>query len=212
MSTRDSAIRELIREIVALKTRIADMERRVDNTIRHGKVTDVDPKKQRARIEIGERDGTPVKSAWVPYAQFAGPDGENGKGKGLKHHSPPFVGQQLTMFAPNGEVRQAVLLPFTWHEKAKSPSDKGDEHVVAWDKMRVTRKADSHVVMVGDAKITWKDGGLDIEVGKSKLRLTRKKISAKADEIETDGKTVLDKATKRVVTVAGPAARVFARV
>lgn len=131
---QNNVIGRLIEDQSKILMRVTEVERRNDNQVRHGKVTDVDTKKQRVRIEIGERDGKPVKSPWVPYAQIAGD---------YKSHRPPTKGQQMTLFAPNGEFRQAVILPFTWSDQNKSPSDKEDEHVTTYDdKYRLREKKD----------------------------------------------------------------------
>lgn len=134
MADLEALLNEIVEVQTKLLMRVAESERRMDNTIRHGKVTDVDPEKHLARIEIGEKDGTALKSAWVPYGQIAGD---------YKQHRPPTVGQQMTMIAPNGEVRQSMLMPFTWWDDNKSPSDKGDEHVATYgDKFREREKKD----------------------------------------------------------------------
>lgn len=132
----------LIDDVADAVSRVTDVERRMDGMVRHGKVTDVDPKKQRARIEIGERDGQPLKSAWLPYAQIAG---------AYKSHRPPTVGQQMSMFAPNGEVRQGVLMPMTWSDQNQSPSEKGDEHVTTYGDLKIVEKAQQLLQAIGDA-------------------------------------------------------------
>lgn len=186
-------IDRLIEAVSQLTMRIGALEARADNMIRHGKVTDVDTKKQLARIEIGERDGTPLKSAWVPYAQIAGD---------YKSHRPPTKGQQMTLFAPNGEVRQAVLLPFTWSDQNKSPSDKEDEHVTTFGKLKIIEKKDSIVLSVGDTE----------------FEITTDSINLTAGKIRTIGKTVLGIDSKsedeqpKVSTVAGPAIKTHAKV
>jgi phage baseplate assembly protein V len=75
-----------------------------------------------------------TKSPWVPYGQIAGK---------YKQHRPPTVGQQLWMMSPDGEFRQAMVLPMTWSDDNKSPSEKGDEHVTTFgDKYRLREKED----------------------------------------------------------------------
>ena len=163
--------------------RIAEMERKADNTIRHGKVTDVDTKKQLARIEIGERDGKPVKSAWVPYGQVAGE---------YKSHRPPTVGQQMTMFAPNGEIRQAILMPFTWSDQNQSPSDKPDEHVDTYgDDFKITRKKDKLIFTVGKSSLTFDKDKITAEVDGSKIEITKDKILNTAPAVKDVGKSYL---------------------
>lgn len=184
----------LIDDVADAVSRITDVERRMDGMIRHGKVTDVDPKKQRARIEIGERDGQPLKSAWLPYAQIAG---------AYKSHRPPTVGQQMSMFAPNGEVRQGLLVPMTWSDQNQSPSDKADEHVTTFGQLKIVEKADSYIVSIGS---------VEIELTTSDVNITAPGF------VRTIGKTALGLASKgegtppRVETEAGVAVQTYAKV
>lgn len=184
----------LIDDLADAVSRITDVERRMDGMVRHGKVTDIDPQKHLARIEIGERDGTPLKSAWLPYAQLAG---------AYKAHRPPSVGQQMTMFAPNGEVRQGLLMPMTWSDQNQSPSDKGDEHVTTFGQLKIVEKSASYVISVGDVEI--------------ELTASDVNISAPG-KIRTVGKTLLGLGSKaedvapRVSTEAGPAVQTYAKV
>jgi phage baseplate assembly protein gpV len=154
MSPRLSHVERRVRELEALSHKLiawrAVLEDRMDKQVRHGKVTDVDTQKQLARVEIGNKDGTSLKSAWVPYAQMAGPDGQ-GSGNGeYKFHNPPTVGQQMTLFSPNGEFRQAVILPFTWYDKAVSPST-GADPVETYGNLKITYKKGEYTVAIGDA-------------------------------------------------------------
>jgi phage baseplate assembly protein gpV len=155
MSPRLKDLERQVRDLHGMVRRLvgwrATLEDRMDKQVRHGKVTDVDTKKQLARLEIGNKDGTSLKSPWVPYAQVAGPDGQ-GSGNGeFKFHNPPAVGQQMSLFSPNGEFRQSLILPFTWYDKAVSPSQKNDEHVITYGKLKKTYKKTEYTVGMGDA-------------------------------------------------------------
>lgn len=166
-------------DIEKLLDRITRVETRMDNQVRHGKVTDVDTKKQLCRIEIGERNGKPVKSPWVPYAQFAGD---------YKSHTPPTKGQQLSIFAPNGEFRQAVVMPFTWTNQNKSPSDKEDEHVHTYGKdYRIREKQDRRETTVGKVKITQTKDAVTFSV--SDKNQPKDDNGVKADENAEDDQT-----------------------
>ena len=155
------------------------LEERMDKMIRHGKVTDVDTKKQLARIEVANKDGTSTKSDWRPYAQHAGPDGDGAGNGEYKFHNPPVVGQQMTLMSPNGEWRQGIILPFTWYDKAASPST-GPDPVITYGKLKIERKkdllrttvdtaireqtTDAITDTVGNATITQKDGSVIVKV------------------------------------------------
>lgn len=147
-----------MREIVELALRVAELERRVSNQFRHGPVAQVDAEKHRVRLEIGTTaDGKPFLGPWVPYAQVAG---------ALKVHTPPSVGQNMTMLCPNGDFRQAVAMPFTWSDANESPSTKGDEHVLTFGSVRITIKDKSIKVEAGEHTVEIAEDGTTFSKGK----------------------------------------------
>ena len=109
-----------VRELVELVSRVAELERRFAGVLRHGTVAEVDPERQRVRLDLGPAHGAEGRflSPWVPYAQFSG---------ALRVHTPPTVGQQLTAMSPSGDFQKAVALPLTHHSGNPSPSTAGDE-------------------------------------------------------------------------------------
>lgn len=138
-----------IRELVEIAARVAELERRIAGVMRHGVVAEVDPEKQRVRLDFGPSHGGEGKflSPWVPYAQFSG---------ALKVHTPPTVGQQLTAMSPTGDFRQAVAIPLTHSDQNPSPSGAGDQNVVTYGNVTMTVADDLVEVRVGGAllKIT----------------------------------------------------------
>ena len=71
-----------VRELVELVSRVAELERRFAGVLRHGTVAEVDPERQRVRLDLGPAHGAEGRflSPWVPYAQFSG---------ALRVHTPP---------------------------------------------------------------------------------------------------------------------------
>ena len=128
-----------MRELVEAVARVAELERRVAGMVRHGTVEQVDPQKQRVRLRLGGTDDKPFIGPWVPYAQIAG---------ALKVHTPPSVGQQMTLLSPTGDPRQAVALPMTWSNQNASPSQKGDEHVLTFGSCRIELRGNEIIVKV----------------------------------------------------------------
>lgn len=128
-----------MRELVEAVARLAELERRVAGMVRHGTVEQVDPAKGRVRLRLGETNGKPFLGPWVPYAQVAG---------ALKVHTPPSVGQQMTLLSPTGDPRQAVALPMTWSNQNASPSQKGDEHVLTFGSCRIELRGNEIIVKV----------------------------------------------------------------
>lgn len=168
-----------MRELAALALRVAELERRQANNFRHGTVEQVDAEKQLVRIRMGEpKDGQPFVGPWVPYAQIAG---------ALKVHTPPSVGQQMTMLNPTGDFRQAVAMPMTWSEQNASPSTKGDEHVLTF----------------GDVRIDIKGGSLKITVGGHSIEISAAGTVFTNGKIEHDGH-LIDKTHQHTEVFKGP--------
>lgn len=125
-------VNELQRAVTRANAMIYRLQWANDHSFVCGPVTDVDPKKHRCRIAVGEdADGKEVKSPWIPYGQIAGT---------RKVHSAPSKGQQMTLFSPNGDYTQAVAVPYTWSDNNPSPSDKGDEDIDLRGRTKRTQK------------------------------------------------------------------------
>ncbi len=163
-----------MRELAALERRVLELERRLANGVREGTVDQVDPSRKRVRLRLGGPDEQPFLSPWVPYSQTAG---------ALKIHTPPSVGQQMTLISPAGDLRRGQAFPFTWSDAEPSPSDDGDRHVLTFGDLR--------------AEIT--PDGLRIQLGESEIQVQRQLVLIKGAEIVTDGPTRLDKGVRAVV-------------
>lgn len=152
----------IVRELAAMREHMADLELRLSNSVRHGTVTHVDPKKQLFRMQIGkDAEGEPQLSPWIRYGQIAG---------ALKVHAPPSVGQNMTMFAPGGDIEQAVGLPLSWNTGNTSPSQKGDENVMTFGSFRAEVRGDELVITV--PRILLKCGGSTIELTDAQIAAT----------------------------------------
>lgn len=205
-------------QFIAALRDLADIKRRLDNTVRHGPVAEVDAKKQRVRLKTGGTEQEPQLSPWIPYGQVAG---------AVKLHTPPSVGQQMTMFAPTGDFRQAMAMPFTWSDDNKSPGEKPDEHVLTFENVSITMKKDSLKFAVGDASLEiTKDTIASIAkeairatVGASEVEQKTGAVNVKAALIHAVGETHLgvdakdEKAVRKVEVVADlPSKKTFAKL
>lgn len=142
----------MIAELTALAGRVADLERRLAGTMRHGKVDEVNPEEAWVRLDFGKNDnGDKFLSPKIPYAQIAGE---------LKLHSPPSEGQQMTMLAPGGDWQQAVAVPMTWSNDNPSPSDAGDVHKLTFGEWVITLETGTLTVECGGTKWTFSSDGL----------------------------------------------------
>ncbi len=161
-----------LRGLQVLAARVADLERRLANMHRHGSVAEVEG--GLCRLNLGGTDDAPFLSPWVPYAQIAG---------ALKIHTPPSMGQQLTLFSPSGDLLQGIAVPFTWTDANPSPSDATDQHVLTF----------------GDLRAELTPAGLHISLGASEIVILHDAIVLKSTEVVTDGRTRLNKGVRAIV-------------
>jgi len=183
-------------QIVSLMRDVADLKRRADTMVRHGKVVKVDAKKHLVKLQIGGTDEEPQESPWVPYAQIAG---------ALKVHTPPSAGQQMTLFSPTGDFRQGLCLPLTWSDDNPSPSDAPDQHILTFENVNITIKKDSVKLTVGDASI---------EVTKDSIKnIAKEVISSKVgggSDIEQKSDTITSTVSGSEIEQTGSAVNVTA--
>lgn len=145
--------------------RLAELERRADGMVKQGPVAEVDPAAGTVRIRLGGTDSEPFLSPPIPYAQIAG---------ALKVHTPPSVGQQMTIVSGGGDFRQGLAVPMTWSDQNESPSQSGEENVVTF----------------GDVRLELKSGGLKISVGGVTVEITGSGVTFTGGRVEHDGKNI----------------------
>jgi phage baseplate assembly protein V len=174
---------DLVRLIVDMVQRVHALEHRVSSQIRQGTISDVDNTKHRVRVMLDEPGAEPFKSGWMPAAQFAAP------GKGLKAHTPMTVGQSVTIFAPAGELRQAVAVPFTWSDQAPAPGS--DDHpVLTFGDWNIDAKGDEITVTTPKLKIISGDTVIAIEDGK--ITLTGDLVQVSGTTLKHNTKSIGD--------------------
>ena len=151
-----------IRELVELASRVTELERRIAGVMRHGTVAEVDPARQRVRLDFGPAHGSDGQflSPWVPYAQFSG---------ALRVHTPPSVGQQFTAMSPTGDFQQAVAVPLTHHDGNPSPSSAGDENVITYGNVTMTLADDLLKADVGGAVLQITSSEIKLSIGESSI-------------------------------------------
>lgn len=139
---------EFLREISG---KLQEHGRRIAGGEFRGKVTAVDAGKKKVRVEIGkDPDGNPVLSPWTPYRQIAG---------ALKLHTPPSVGQTMTVRADTGDIQQGIAEPLHWSDDNGSPSDSGEEHVLTFGDVRVALDTAGVALTVGGTTFVFSGGG-----------------------------------------------------
>lgn len=179
-----------MRELSELVARVAELERRVSGTMRHGRVAEVNPDEAWVRLDFGPATGGGrFLSPKLPYAQTAG---------ALKLHNPPSVGQQMTTFSPSGDWQQAVALPMTWSNQNQSPNSSGEEHELTFGQADFLLKKDSLSLKVGGSEILIETDKITLTIGGSKITMDDGTVTIKSDKVVTDGPTHLDNGGKKL--------------
>jgi phage baseplate assembly protein gpV len=181
-------------ELLEVLTRIAELERKLDSMFRHGPVHDREKIDGRwfVRLKIGGNDQAPFLSPWMPYSSA------NGGPEGLNMHRVPTKGEQLTMLSPAGDFRQAVAVPLFWSDDHPAPSDDEDALTITHPKFRLDLKDGAlKIETKGALSIACQTFSLKGHDG-SGISMVDGKLTLKADVIETDGETRLDKGSKQV--------------
>lgn len=159
-----SDIADVIRSLVF---RVAELERRGRNRSRIGTVTEIDPQRGLARVELATGvNGAPFVSGWIPWQEQAA--------GAARTHFPPSVGQQVRVRSQSGDLTDAEIEASLPSSTNTRPSSKGNEYVI---------------VEVGSARVVVSDGGgtLRMSVGASSITLTDGAIVIEGADITLKG-------------------------
>jgi len=149
---------------------LPDLERRVANGIRFGKVMAVDLANARVRIKSGE-----IETTWLPWS--------TGRAHPSKRRwDPPAVGEQVVVLSPCGDLSQGVAMVGVFQDTAAAPSasaDKdsavyGDGAVIEYDQASHTLLADLQGTKVhaDRTKIELTVGGVVLTISASGVAIT----------------------------------------
>lgn len=141
---------------------LSELQRRVAGMVTQGPVHEVDAAAGTVRIRVGGTEQEPFLSPAIPYAQFAG---------ALKVHTPPAVGQQMTLVSGSGDFRQGLAIPMTWSDQNPSPSSSGEENVATYGGFRI-RLDNEHLIVT--------NGGLSFD-------LTASTVTIKVADVKIEG-------------------------
>ncbi len=119
--------------IAGLFSRIEELERRVEQSSRDGRVLEVDAEKGLAKVELGS-DDEPSSTHWIPWMEQSG-----------DHESwdAPTVGEPVTVNAPAGEMAMARIVRGAPSDREKRPHNKLGE--------TVNKVGNTRMVQTGDA-------------------------------------------------------------
>lgn len=164
--------------LTALVARLAEVERKQEGQVARGTVHEVDAAAGTVRLKVGEDDdGKPFLTPPIPYAQTMG---------ALKFHSPPSVGQQMTAFNDSGDFSQGLAIPMTQSDANKSPSTKGDEHVMTFGDLKIEVRGKQLKATIGGFTFDASDKGLKLSIGGSTFDLTADGLKMTAAQYDFD--------------------------
>lgn len=87
---------------------LSEIDRRLTQVIRLGRVVEVDAEKARVRVQVGEN--TTGERPWVTCAGA------------IKIWNPPAVGEQVVLLSPGGDLDQSIVLPSLYYRSFAAPS------------------------------------------------------------------------------------------
>ncbi len=176
---------DIARILARMQGQIAELQRRLNNTMREGVVVKVDPGNQRVKVDIGD-DDNPLITPWIRWPERAG---------ARKTWNPPSVGELMTVHSPGGEISEnSIAFHGGFAGQNVAPSGNGDAAVFTLGQVTVTVIAGGATIQVEgvSAKIT--GNGLAITGGKvthngTDIGDTHKHIGVQAGPTQT-GKPV----------------------
>lgn len=129
--------------VVEQAHRIEELERKLENRTRTGKIHEVDAAKGLARVAFDEdKDGNPVLSPWIPWKEPAM--------GAIKTHFPPEPGEQVKITSESGDLTDAVIdysLPSNANAR---PHDQVREGVITIGDMRIHMTGGRVHIKAGD--------------------------------------------------------------
>lgn len=163
----------------SLLDRIEDLERRFENRERTGKVTEVDPVKGVARVQITPADGgEPYLSPPIPWKETAM--------GAIKTHFPPSVGEQVKLVSESGDITDAVIDTSIPSDVNPRPHDKGGEGMI---------QIGGTTLLMKDGEVVWTTGKMVFNAECHLGGEGGKLLHRKGDD-DSDGDIAVGSATK----------------
>jgi phage baseplate assembly protein gpV len=178
-----------MRQLYAMERKLQDIESKLQNINRRGKVFDVKFEKKRwyARMREGEKDSKDkFETGWLPWETHA-----NGA---VKISNPPRKGQLVVLNSPNGQAELGSLAPYHNDPENESPHDKPDEFFMRVEKPGEDGKPGSDKNKILDVHYT--QDGSTVSIGDTKHGLTKDSQSVTTKNNSVDTETDTTKASK----------------
>ena len=170
-----SDVHAFIETIRRLERRVVELEGRIENIVREGKVREVDYEKGRVKVDIDADDKQPTR--WMPWQQRAG--GEDG----VNDWNPPQEGERVTILSPGGRPERGMAMQGGWTDDNPAPSQKGGERVIT-AKGNIVIRAGGTITLRGEVVAVESGGDTTIDAGGN--------IETTSTELNHNGKNVGD--------------------
>jgi phage baseplate assembly protein V len=90
-----------------MSAEIGDLQRRLANIFRLGKVAEVDRTAGRVKVQFGD-----ALTAWLPWM--------TGRAGAVRDWNPPSVGEQVCVCSPMGEIESGFIMPGSIYTSANA--------------------------------------------------------------------------------------------
>jgi phage baseplate assembly protein V len=170
----------------------SDVERRVANTVRFGVIAEADYARARVRVRAGE-----TLTDWIPFT--------TARAGGDRTWHPVEIGEQVIVAAPNGDLRQAVVMGAVNSSANAAPGDRATlSRTVYEDGTTVTYDREAHAysmdvnaagtftLTLGDATITAENGKMSLSAGGSTIEISGGGVAITSAALAHNGKNVGD--------------------
>jgi phage baseplate assembly protein V len=148
MSDFAAYAREVATRLAALEAENERLRLRLDNMIREGRVTKLDPEK--ARVEV---DMNGLASDELPWSE------RNGASRSW---DPPAVGERVVVLSPTGEPGLGIVYPGGPSDQFPQPHNKGAEFYKTIGASSILMTGEKIVFTVGGSSVTIEAGVVTI--------------------------------------------------
>lgn len=139
---------------------LRDIQRRLSNLIRKGRIQSVDFTQTPPRVRVAY--ATNATTTWLPWI------GGRASSQSRTDWEPLSVGEQCLIFSESGELSAGVVLPAMLDSQSPPPSTSADEHVTQYadgTQTRYNRKTHQLSLVVKGAVSLQCDGNLSCQAG-----------------------------------------------
>ena len=140
--------------LVDMQRRLAELENRVLNLTRYGKVVEVEGNK--VKVEVSEDHIT----GWLQIERKAG---------NISISSPVHEGERVKINSPNGQLEQGTVTPIGSTDNNESASDELDDFVIKNGDCSITMMGSEIILKVGDVQISLTAAGITQKADQIKL-------------------------------------------